>query len=451
MKNLVVIGAGPAGAAAALEASQHGLNVTLISAEKIGGRATWHSLLPSKIYLKLADFYGDIRQYAAEGLFGETVIPDLDQIKKVIKQQSSAWSQTLQSELEAAGVHTMIGKAAFRDESSITIAAQLEAEEVVLFDRAIIATGSIPVFLPRIKPDGQHILAPRFAGSLPKWPEHVIVIGGGVTGSEFTYLFSRMGAEVTWITDLDHVLPRVDKDITLRLEEIIKDMGVNIIKNMAVTGVISDMGGVVVTLAGGQAISASHAFIAIGRKPDLEQLDLDKAGVLYNAQGIQVDRFCQTNRAGIYAVGDAAGGPFIANRGMAQARIAACSAAGVDVLPFDPHTIVEAIYTDPQIAQVGLTEYQANADSIPYAVYTAEYRNILKNYLPGSQPGYLKLLCHPDNGKILGAAAIGEQAADLMSFTAVAMKGNLTREDLAGVFPATPTYSEAVPSAFRGY
>lgn len=451
MTNLVIIGAGPAGITAALEAGRQGLDVSIISSEGIGGRAAWHSLLPSKIYLTLADYSAESQRYAAAGLIENVPILSLDQTKKSIKEKSIEWHQQLQAEIDALGIRTITGKATFQDPASLLVATQEGSVEIFRFDRAIIASGSIPVFFPRIKPDGIHILAPRFAGALKEWPKHVVVIGGGVTGGEFAYLFSQMGSEVTWVTDLDQFLPRVDTDISAILEDNFRQMGITMIKRATVTGVIRDMGGVVVTLAGGQALSASHAFIAIGRKPDIGELNLEKAGIKHGPEGILVDSLCRTNIPNIYAAGDTTGAPFTANRGMAQARIAALSAAGKDVRPYDPRTVVEAVYTEPQLAQVGLTEQQANTALISYTVQKGAYQSVLKNHLPGTQPGMIKLLSDPSSGRILGAAAIGQQAAEVMSMAALAILGGLTSETLAGLFPATPTYGEVLSAAVRGY
>jgi pyruvate/2-oxoglutarate dehydrogenase complex dihydrolipoamide dehydrogenase (E3) component len=449
---LTVIGAGPAGITAALEGAALGAQVTLVSAEPVGGRANWHSLVPSKVALTAADHLQESRHLPAMGLRGSLPAPDLPTLRQRIAEQAQAWSRHYQDLLKARGVTLISAMAHFQDSHHI----QLEQDGTVLqdlaFDRAIIATGSEPIFLPQLKPDGKFILAPRHISQLSSWPQLMIVIGGGVTGAEFSYFFNGMGCQVTWVTDLATVLPRTDPDLTETLEQGLRDSGVEILKSAPVQSVTTRGDSVAAVLKDGRTLSGSHAFLAIGRKPDLTALTLESAGVSYTAQGIDVDPFGRTSVPHIFAAGDVTGPPFIANRGQAQARVATRQALGTVTGLCRSETVIEAVYTRPQIAQVGLTEAQAANEGRPVKVFKAAYREALKPRLSGDNTtGFVKILAAPTDGRILGGAGVGDRAAEVISLVAVAIAADLKVEHLAALFPAYPTLSELVGIALRGY
>lgn len=180
MKTLIVIGGGPAGMTAALEAATLGAAVTLVSAEPLGGRATWHSLMPSKVYLTAADALEEAQHFSALGLVGTaSPVPDLPALRARIAAQAQTWSQYQQEQLHARGVNLVFGKAQFLDPYHLQVEQTDQEPQTLEFSQAIIATGSEPVFLPQLKPDGRQIIAPRHVGQLAAWPRHLLVIGGG--------------------------------------------------------------------------------------------------------------------------------------------------------------------------------------------------------------------------------------------------------------------------------
>jgi dihydrolipoamide dehydrogenase len=279
-----------------------------------------------------------------------------------------------------------------------------------------------------------------------------VVIGGGVTGAEFAYFFNRMGCQVSWVTDLPTLLPRADRDLSGTLEQALQARGVAVRKTIPVRSASTEGNGVVVvTLANGHTLSGSHAFIAIGRRPDTTGLDLQAAGIATTTRGITVDDLCRTSQPHIYAAGDVAGAPYVANRGQAQARVAVRHALGVATPPFRPETVIEAVYTSPQVAQVGLSEQEASLQGRAVKVSRAHYEDALKPRLSGDPAGFIKILTDPDDGRVVGAAAVGDRAAEVLSPMAVAIEGGVTRDVLAALFPAYPTLSELIGIAARGY
>ena len=315
----------------------------------------------------------------------------------------------------------------------------------------MIATGSEPIFLPQLKPDGRLIIAPRHVGQLAAWPRQLLVIGGGVTGAEFAYFFNRMGSQVTWITDQPVLLPQFDPDLAAVLEQTLCDRGVTIIKGMAVQAAQAQGDEVRLELADGRQLQGSQALIAIGRRPDLAGLDLEAADIAYTAQGVTVDAFGRTSAPHIFAAGDVTGAPYIANWGQAQARVAVRCALDQPTPSFRPETIIEAIYTSPQLAQVGLIEAQAHAQGRAIKIYRADFSAALKSRLAASPAGFIKILVTPETGRIVGSAAVGERAAEILSTLAVAIAREMTVEQVASLFPAYPTLAELVGIAARGY
>lgn len=448
---IAVIGGGPAGVAAALEAAMGGGEVTLIHAEPIGGRATWHSLVPSKVYLSAADALENAGHQAALGLDGAAPEPSLAAMRERIAAEARAWAEHQRRQLVRAGVDIVAGTAMLTGPGACAVAREGGEKETLAFDRAIVATGSVPMFPPGIKPDGQRIIAPRLAGKLAEWPEHLIMIGGGVTGAEFAYFFAQMGRRVSWLTDRPAMLPRMDADLASALAQSLVTRGVEILTSAPVAAAHADADGVRVKLRDGRSIEGSHAFIAVGRRPDIADLGLAACGIDVGGDRVVVDGFCRTACATVYLIGDAAGAPFVANRALAQARVAARNAVGASTRPFRPDTVVEATYTAPQLACVGISETAAAAEEIEITVRRMDFADALKPRLAGAREGFVKLIVSSADGRLLGAGAFGHHAAEILTPLTLAIAEGLILEDLADVFPAYPTFSELPFSAARGY
>lgn len=451
MTTMIVIGGGPAGITAALEAANCGVQVTLVSAEPVGGRANWHSLVPSKVLLTAADHLGEAAHNPALGLAGAPPEPDLPSLRDRIADQARAWHQHHHALLEGRGVEIVSATARFVDAHRVELSREGTNAETMSFDKAVIATGSLPVFLPDIKPDGNRVLAPRLAGKLAEWPAHMIVVGGGVTGAEFAYFFNRTGGHVTWVTDLPRLLPRVDADLSNALEKTLAASGVTIMTSASVEAVQPQAEGVTVRLMDGRSLVGSHAFLAIGRRADTADLNLDAAGVEVTPEGIATDAFGRTSQAHIYAAGDVTGPPFVANRGQSQARVAARHASATETAGYRPETIIEAVYTQPQVAVVGLGESAAAAMGRAVRVFRAGCNEALKPRLAGASEGFVKIVCDGEDGRVLGGGACCDRAAEVLAPVAVAIAGGTTFETLAALFPAYPTLSELPNIAVRGY
>lgn len=447
--HLVVIGGGTVGVKAANMAAALGARVTLVSDGEIGGRTTWDSLVPSKVLLTAADTLGDAQRALHRGVRLGQPEAHLQELMERIRQRAGQWADLQRQSLQQAGVQVLQGVASFRDASTLSVKSMEGVEVELPFDKALIATGSVPIFPPTMKPDGNRILAPRFVSQLRELPQHIIMVGGGVTGSEFAYLFRTLGSAVTVVTDMPRLLPRADEEVSTALEDSFTAQCIVIRLSAPVQAVELVEDGVEVTLASGERIQGSHAFIAIGRRADLDRLNLQAAGVESTPSGVATNEFMRTTASNIYAVGDAAGAPYTLNRGLAQAYVAVKHALGVATTRFRPEMVVEAVYTHPQVAQVGLTEAMAQQAGYEVTVKRSLYAHTFKAQLLGVTKGFVKVLEDRHSAKLLGASAFGEHAADVLAPVAVAIAQGVGIDALAPIFPAHPTFTEALFDALH--
>ncbi|MCA9873688.1 MAG: NAD(P)/FAD-dependent oxidoreductase, partial [Anaerolineales bacterium] len=388
----------------------------------------WHSLLPSKVWLTAVD----------------SPIPEADPAAIVaqIKAVKQAWSAQQAAELAALGVQVASGTAVFTDPRTITLTAAA-GQQTLTADAFIVASGSVPIFPPAMKPNGKTILAPRFASALDSLPDSVVVVGAGVTGVEFAYLFNRLGLEVTWIIDQFGVLPAFDADTAQALKETLAQRGVKLVEGYMADHIDQTEAGVEVVTTDNGRYPAALAFLAIGRKPDTANLNLEAAGLSLDSGVAAVDVYGRSAQPHIYLVGDVTGAPMIANRGMAQARVAGLHAAGLDPAPFREDTVIAAVYSEPQVAQIG------RLNGVGVCTVQTPYTATLKGHLLPQEKAFLKLAYDEKNGRIMGATAVGPHAADALAPVAIALQANLTVSDLMALYGAHPTVSELAFIAAR--
>lgn len=440
---IVVIGAGPAGIEAAKSAAGAGATVIVISDSPVGGRAGWHSLLPSKVWLTGADTLGLARQSGVVGLSGVAWNAHPEMVVARIRDVQQSWNSHQADLLQDLGVEIVTGIGSFTSANEIAVTNTKRGPVArIRADRYLIATGSVPLFPETLTPDGRAVLAPRALGTLGRLPSSVAVIGAGATGSECAYLFERLGAKVTWIVDELGVLPAFLPSAGQFLADALVGRGVVIIPDRLADHIDRDDRGVTVVLDDGSEHRADIAFIATGRVPDLSRLDLGATGLPAGAEALSVDEFGRTCVTSIYAVGDATGAPMLANRAMSQARVAGRHAAGVSVAPFRADSVVQAIYSEPQVAQVGEIE----GDGI--TVVRVDYSEGLKSHLMAQGKGFVAL-AFDRNHRITGGVAVGSQAADVLAPVAVAIHLGASLEDIAPVFSAHPTLTELAFIAAR--
>jgi pyruvate/2-oxoglutarate dehydrogenase complex dihydrolipoamide dehydrogenase (E3) component len=438
--SLMVVGGGPAGIEAATTAVSLGFTVTVVSNTPLGGRAGWDSLLPSKLWLTAADSVGTLAHGGRLGL--DTAVsnpPNPNQLLQQLQSNMQQWHDTQADYLHQQGVNLLMGIAKFSGPSQLTITTPAGQTSTYSPDHIIIATGSVPRFFPTIKPDGQRIIAPRHMSNLKTLPASIIVIGGGATGSEVTYLFNQLGVQTTWVIGTAGVLPGFLPEAGEFLAHTLAQRGVNVITGQDATSVTApeNSAGVIATLADGTTLTADMAFLAVGRTPDVANLAWDEAGLAYEPSALSP--YGRLGESNVYLVGDAAGGALMANKAFAQARVAVQHAAGLPVPPVNPAQLLYAIYTEPQVAQVGQV---VGDDDGAFTAVSLPYAHNLKAQLLGADHGFVRLVYETATRRLVGATAVGTHAGDVLAPVLVALHANFTLDQLANLYPAHPTLSE---------
>ena len=450
MIDLFVIGSGPAGIEAAYEARKQQLTVALASVTPPGGRSTMGSLLPSKVWLHAAERYADShpRAGAGAGAGGAAVVGE---ISAEIAAQQRSWSGDLAGELERIGVRFYRAKASIS--SPTTVALQSLEDGSVLEElqagAILIATGSEPRFSPTVKPDGERIIAPRHTQMMKELPERIVFSGGGVTSTEYAAAFARLGSKVTIVTKRRSLLPRAEPEVSERLADYLQSrLGVTIVRGSPVQEVKRDGDLVQTYTEGGGVLESDYAFIATGRGADTELLG-DDVSLQMNPDGsLTVDEYGRTSEPTIYAAGDVTGAPLIANKARWEARIAVRAVAGAAIpAAMLRHEYIEAVYTAPQVAQIGPVRDLASGEpedsgDNDVAVLRRPFEAALLARIDHADDGLLKVWVQKSSGRILGAAAFAPHAAELMAPIQLAMQHDIPFEELSAAPFAHPTLSE---------
>lgn len=426
MVDVTVIGSGPGGFEAALRAAEHGLEVALVSATPPGGRATVGSLLPSKVWLTEAQRYHEARTLAPD------LRPSVEGITASVNRKMKQRTASVAGRLEAAGVTLHLGRG--RLTAADVVRVEPTEENRKPFDiesrYVILATGSEPRFFSQVKPDGERIIAPRHTRLLQEIPESILFVGGGVTSTEYASAFAKLGSRVTIATKLDRLLPRSDAQLVEALTDYLTGLGVEILKNTPIASVERRGEGVVTRSQGGEVIESDYAFIATGRLADTEAfgelgLETDENGALLT------DAQQRTSIPTIFAAGDVTGAPMIANRAIRQARVAAAAIASdpeADIISAGMN--IEAVYTHPELAQVGPVTDLAGREGEGVDCLRREYSGALLPVIREDEHGFLKIWEDTASGEILGGAAFGEAAVDLMAAVQIAAERGMTLKEL---------------------
>lgn len=434
-KEIVVIGGGPGGIEAAREAANLGMKVTMVSAGPVGGRAGWHSLLPSKVWLAAAEMAQEVAvvaEAAAVSWGPQEILARLEQVKR-------DWNGQAQEELQSLGVRILHGTASFNSSGSVLVrdGGDSVTDEFSMMP-VVVASGSVPVFPPGLKPDGRLVIAPRLLSKLATLPSSILVIGAGATGCEMAYMFNALGVSVIWIVDQFGILPQFDRAAGIELGRALKGQGVQIAAGQMVASLERGEDKVTAVLMNGERYEADMAFVAVGRRPDRDSLNLAGADLEPDSAGrIHIDEYGQTANPFVYLIGDADGGIMTANKAQAQGGIAARHIAGASTDPFDARTLIQPVYSDPQVAQIGELGDGAGA-----VIVRVSFKRSLKAHIIGDGEGFLDIAYDKEDGRILGAVAVGPHAADVLSPLAAAMPLNGQITDLAAIFAAYPSLSE---------
>ena len=453
---LAVVGSGPGGYAAAFMAADLGLKVTLIGEEEHpGGVCLYWGCIPSKALLHVANVIAETRHAARWGIeFGE---PRIDAAKL------RSWKDDVVRKLTGGlgvlskqrSVRYIRGRASFVDSHTLKVDLQNGGQEEIVFDNAILATGSRPAPLPGISFQSSGMMDSTAALEINSVPKTMLVIGGGYIGLELGTVYSSLGSQVSVVEMTSGLLPGVDRDLVSTLAKRIESTFQAVMLNAKVVGLAEAEGGIQARFEGGEAGTAEQIFesvlVAVGRKPNSEIPGLEKTKVELDGRGfVKVDAQRRTHEPGIYAIGDLTGEPMLAHKATHEGRVAAEVIAGRKVA-FEPRAIPAVVFTDPEIAWCGLTETRAKEENLRIKVARFPWAASGRALTLDRQDGVTKWILDPDSGQILGAGIAGPGAGELISEAVLAVEmGALASDVMLSIHPH-PTLSETLMEAAESF
>ena len=448
---IAVIGGGPAGYDAAQIAAELGAESILVDRLGIGGACVLWDCVPSKTLCSTAEVVTWMEQAPSLGLMEQRppISVNLPQIFARIVWLAGAQSADIRKRIEDFGVKIIEGTGRFVDPHTLEVETRDGAERVEA-DAFLIATGSSPRELPTAVADGKRILNGRQVYDLQAVPEHLIVVGSGATGAEFAHAFNRLGSQITLVSSRDRVLPSEDADAARVLEEVFIRRGMEILKQARAASVRSIGDGVEVELTDGRVLTGTHALMTVGQVPNSTELNLDAAGVRVDEHGaIPIDGVSRTNVRHIYAAGDVTGGVMLANTASMQGRIAMWHALGQAVQPLRTDAIAATVFTDPEIATVGVSEEAAREAGRRVRTILMPYATNARAKMVGLEDGFVKIIVGADSRIVIGATVVAPHASDLILPLSVAVHARLNVAEVARAFSIYPSFGGSITEAAR--
>jgi dihydrolipoamide dehydrogenase len=448
-KRFVIIGGGPAGNSAATYAARLGAEVTMIEKDIVGGAAHLWDCIPSKAMIATGGALTMINRSRGMGLTDVSASLDFDALRTRIKTIGARLERSTTGLLESQGVTMIQGTGHLADPNTVIVESAEGALEIEA-DVILLATGSRPRIPEWASVDGQRLLTTRDAYPPPELPEHLVVVGSGVTGVEFVHMFSAFGCEVTLIVSRQQVLPAKDPEVAAALEADFIGRGVHLFKGARAIAAEVDTNGVTIICDDGRQARGSHALLAIGSVPNSESLGLENAGVDSDHGYVVVNHNCQSSIPHIYAAGDLSGKLPLSSVATMQGRKIAEHAMGMHVGPhrhLDYEKAASAIFTVPEIADVGLAEADAFAEGRKIRVTKVPFSANAKALIDDDPRGFVKIISDPATGVVLGGSIVGTHAAELISVIALAVTAGLRVNDIYESLLVHPALAEALSDA----
>lgn len=454
----VVIGAGPGGYVCAIRLAQLGLKTALIDRDNLGGTCLNWGCIPSKALIHAARLFESMSGSAKEmGIVAKDVSVDFKQL--------NTWKNGVVQKLTGGigglckkhGIEVLMGTAEFTARNQLTVTLNdSKTKETIEFQKAVIASGSESAVIPGVTPNGKTIVTSKEALNLSSIPKSMVLIGGGVIGLELGSFYSMMGTKVTVLEYASQLLPGTDADLVKVVEKSLTHRDAQVFTSFKVTGAEAKGQGVVVkgTDKEGKAqeFKADICLLSVGRKPYTKGLGLEKLGLSVDQRGcIPVSKSLQTSLSHVYAIGDCTPGPMLAHRASHEALVAAAHASGDKNAQIDYRVIPAAIFTEPEIATVGLSEAEAKAKGIAVKVGKFPFAALGRALANGAAEGFCKIIGDPKTNDLLGAHIVGPEAGNLIAEAALAIEMGASVEDLALTIHTHPTFPEALMEAADAY
>jgi pyruvate/2-oxoglutarate dehydrogenase complex dihydrolipoamide dehydrogenase (E3) component len=446
----VIIGGGPAGNTAATWAARLGADVTMIERDIVGGAAHLWDCIPSKTMIATGGAMSFTRRIEGMGLDRVQAEVDMSSLKDRVEGIVTKLNTSIEQLLQSQRVRMIRGAARLDGPHRVVVETSTGDEELVA-DAVLVATGSRPRIPDWGTPDGDRILTTRQCYPPPLLPEHLVVIGSGVTGVEFVHMFSTLGSKVSLLVSRQQVLPSKDAEVAAALEDDFLRRGVSLLKGARAIGIDRSESEVRVRCEDGRVVVGSHALLAIGSVPNTEDLGLASAGVELDGGGyIPINHHCQSNVMHVYAAGDVSGKLPLSSVAAMQGRKVAEHVMGLHTLEhrhLDYDKAASAIFTEPEIADVGLAEAEAFAMGRKIRVTKVPFSAAPKALINNDPRGFVKIISDPATGVVLGGSIVGRHAAELISVIALAVTAHLKVTDIVESLLVHPSLAEALADA----
>jgi NAD(P)H dehydrogenase (quinone) len=447
---IVIIGGGPGGYEAALVAAQLGAQVTVVDSDGLGGACVLTDCVPSKTLIATSDMMTALDRAAALGISpdaGHAALGTVDapRLYTRVRELARAQSADVAARLAAEGVEVRAGAARLAGPHTVVVGdAEISAEAV------LVATGARPRVLRGVVPDGERILTCRQLYDLGELPRELIVIGSGVTGAEFAGAYQALGSQVTLVSSRDRVLPQQDADAAAVVEEVFRRRGMTVLGRSRAVSAKPDGHGVTVTLEDGRTVHGSHCLLTVGMVPNTGGLGLEAAGIAVDQGGfITVDRVSRTSKPGVYAAGDCTGVQMLASVAAMQGRIAMWHTLGEAVQPLHLSHVAMTVFTEPEIASVGVTQQAVGAGEADALTVKLPLATNARAKMQGFRDGFVKLFARRSSGVVLGGVVVAPRASELILPVSLAVEQHVTVDEMAHTFAVYPSLSGSITEAAR--
>ncbi|MGA0002731.1 MAG: NAD(P)H-quinone dehydrogenase [Candidatus Nanopelagicales bacterium] len=450
MTNVVIIGGGPGGYEAALVASQLGADITLIERDGIGGAAVLTDVVPSKALIAVAEAAIDTKGSSAIGVHATNVTIDIADVNARLKKWAATQSSDISQRLLSQGVKVLSGSAELIDAGTVKAKLSDGAEITLKAEVILLATGARPRELASAVIDGERILNWKQLYEFTELPTDLIVVGSGVTGAEFAGAYQALGSQVTLVSSRDQVLPGEDSEAAKVVQDVFAKRGMKVLSQTRAVQVTRTESGVSVELSSGKVITGSHCLMAVGSLPNTENIGLAQVGVSTTEGGfIEVDKVSRTSVRGVYAAGDCTGVLMLASVAAMQGRIAMWHALGDAVHPLNLETVSSNVFTDPEIATVGVSQADVDSGKETANVLNLPLATNARAKMQGISEGFVKIFCRPDTGVIVGGVVVAPKASELIFSIALAVEHRLTVDQMSQTITVYPSLSGSIAEAAR--
>lgn len=449
-QSVVILGGGPGGYEAALVAARLGASVTVVDRDGLGGACVLTDCVPSKALVSTAAFMGNLSAGVELGVGVGGAAADLEAVNRRILALAGAQSADIAARLTADGVRILRGTGVLEGPGRVRAELGDGSVEQLEADVILLATGATPRVMATAQPDGERILTWKQIYALSELPEHLIVVGSGVTGAELAQAYLGLGAPVTLVSSRDRVLPGEDADAATVIEDVFRREGMRVLSQSRMAGVERTDDGVVVRLEDGRAIDGSHALLAVGSVPQTGGIGLGENGIELTERGhIEVDGVSRTSVRGVYAAGDCTGVLPLASVAAMQGRIAMWHALGDAVTPLRLDVVSANIFTSPEIATVGVAQKDVDSGAVDAHTVMLPLSTNPRAKMDNFHDGFVKVFAQVGSGTVLGGVVVAPRASELVYPVAVAVQNHLSVDQLSSTFTVYPSMSGSVAEAAR--